>query len=220
MKNPIGKWLHVGKECSIVGVVKDFNFRSLRSEVEPLILSLYGFGHLYVRTNYKDIRKAIGIVEQVFHRQYPDYGFSTHFFDEEVDKLYQSEGRMGNIFVCFSALAILIACLGLFGLVSFVAESMTKEIGIRKVLGASVADVVSALTKSFVVWTMVANVIAWPIAYYAMNKWLQGFAYRIDESPWVFISAGGLTLLIVVITVGYQAIKAATANPVESLRYE
>lgn len=220
MKNPIGKRVGAGKEGKIIGVVKDFNFRSLRSEIEPLVLSMYGFQHLYVRVNSKDIRKTIAMVEQIYHRQYPDNIFSTHFFDEEVDKLYQSEGRMGDIFVCFSILAVLIACLGLFGLVSFVAENMTKEIGIRKVLGASVANVVSALTKDFVVWALLANIIAWPVAYFAMHKWLQSFAYSINESLWVFVSAGGLTLLIVLITVGYQAIKAATANPVEALRYE
>jgi ABC-type antimicrobial peptide transport system permease subunit len=221
MQNPIGKRLHAGgKEGKIVGVVKDFNFRSLRSEVEPLILSLYGYQHLYVRVKSGDIEKTIGMVEQIYHKQYPEHQFTVHFFDEEIDKLYQSEGRMGNIFEYFSALAIFIACLGLFGLVSFVSENMTKEIGIRKVLGASVANVVSTLTKDFIVWTLLANIIAWPIAYFAINKWLQGFAYRIEASLWVFVLAGGLTLLIVLLTVCYQAIKAAMTNPVESLRYE
>ncbi len=220
MQNPIGKRLNAGRKCKIIGVVKDFNFRSLRSEVEPLILSLYGFRHLYVRVKSDDVEKTIGMVEQIFHRQYPDHEFSTHFFDEEVDKLYQSEGRMGNIFGYFSILAIFIACLGLFGLVSFVAENMTKEIGIRKVLGASVANVMLTLTKDFVLWTVVANIIAWPIAYFVMNKWLHGFAYRIEIRWWVFASSGGSALVVVLLTVCYQAIKAATANPVESLRYE
>ena len=160
------------------------------------------------------------MVEQIFHRQYPEYEFTTHFFDEEIDKLYQSEVRMGSIFGYFSILAIFIACLGLFGLVSFVSENMTKEIGIRKVLGATVANVVATLTKDFIIWTMLANVIAWPIAYFTMNKWLQGFAYRINTSLLVFALAGGLTLMIVLITVCYQAIKAAMVNPVKSLRYE
>ncbi|HUI29628.1 MAG TPA: ABC transporter permease [Candidatus Acidoferrales bacterium] len=221
MQNPVGKRLHAGgKEGKIIGVVKNFNFRSLRSEVEPLMLSLYGFRHLYLRVKSNDIGETIGMVEQIYHKQYPEHQFTVHFFDEEIDKLYQSEGRMENIFGYFSILAIFIACLGLFGLVSFVSENKTKEMGIRKVLGASVANVVSTLTKDFVIWALLANTIAWPIAYFAMNKWLQGFAYRIDESLWAFILAGGLTLLIVLITVGYQAIKAATANPVESLRYE
>ena len=220
MKNPIGKRVGAGRQGRIIGVVKDFNFRSLRSEIEPLVLSLYGFQHLYVRVNSGDLRKTIGMVEEVFHRHYPDYIFTTHFFDEEVDRLYQSEGRMGSVFALFSVLAILIACLGLFGLVSFIAENKTKEIGIRKVLGASVAGVVSTLTMDFVVWTVLANLIAWPVAYFAMNQWLQGFAYRIDESPWDFVAAGGLTLSIVLFAVCYQAIKAALANPVEALRYE
>lgn len=221
LKNPIGKNFKAwGKDGKIIGVVKDFNFRSLRSEVEPLILSLYGFRHLYVRINSKDMEKTIGMVKQIYHKHYPEHEFEIHFFDEEIDNLYQSEGRMGSIFAYFSVLAIFIACLGLFGLVSFVSENKTKEIGIRKVLGASVANVVSILTKDFTVWTLLANIIAWPIAYFAMNRWLQDFAYRIEISWWVFVLAGGLALLIVLLTVCYQAIKAATANPVESLRYE
>jgi putative ABC transport system permease protein len=220
LQNPIGKRLNAGRKCKIIGVVKDFNFRSLHSEIEPLILSLYGFRHLYVRVNSKDIRKTIGMVEQIYHKHYPEHEFTMHFFDEEIDKQYQSEGRMGNIFVYFSILAIFIACLGLFGLVSFVSENKTKEIGIRKVLGASVRNVVSTLTKDFVVWTVLANIIAWPIAYFVMNKWLHDFAYRIEISWWVFVLSGGVTLLIVLLTVCYQAIKAAMANPVESLRYE
>jgi putative ABC transport system permease protein len=220
LQNPIGKRLNAGRKCKIIGVVKDFNFRSLHSEIEPLILSLYGFRHLYVRVNSKDIRKTIGMVEQIYHKHYPEHEFTMHFFDEEIDKQYQSEGRMGNIFGYFSILAIFIACLGLFGLVSFVSENKTKEIGIRKVLGASVRNVVSTLTKDFVVWTVLANIIAWPIAYFVMNKWLHDFAYRIEISWWVFVLSGGVTLLIVLLTVCYQAIKAAMANPVESLRYE
>jgi ABC-type antimicrobial peptide transport system permease subunit len=221
LQNPVGKYFKAGQKVGkIIRVVKDFNFRSLRSEVEPLILSLYGFRHLYVRINSNDVRRTIGMVEQIFHRQYPEYEFTTHFFDEEIDKLYQSEVRMGSIFGYFSILAIFIACLGLFGLVSFVSENMTKEIGIRKVLGATVANVVATLTKDFIIWTMLANVIAWPIAYFTMNKWLQGFAYRINTSLLVFALAGGLTLMIVLITVCYQAIKAAMVNPVKSLRYE
>ncbi len=220
MKNPIGKRLGAGKEGRIIGVVKDFNFRSLRSEIEPLLLSMYGFRHLYVRVKSGDIRKTIGIVENIYHKQYPDREFGTHFFDEEIDKLYQSERRTGSLFGYFSLLAIFIACLGLFGLVSYVSESMTKEIGIRKVLGASVANIVSILTKDFVVWTLTANIIAWPVAYYFMNKWLQDFAYRIDLSWWMFALSAGIILLISLATVSFQAIKAATANPVESLRYE
>lgn len=221
LQNPIGKHMKAGtKEGKIIGVVKDFNFRSLRSEIEPLILFLYGYQHLYVRVSSKDIRNTISLVEQVYHRQYPDRKFSTHFLDEEIDKLYQSEGRMGDLFGLFSILAICIACLGLYGVVSFVSENMTKEIGIRKVLGATAADLVSTLTKDFIMWTLLANIIAWPIAYYAMNKWLQSFAYRINISWWMFALSGGIALMIALTTVSFQVIKAARANPVESLRYE
>ncbi|MFZ0456760.1 MAG: FtsX-like permease family protein [Ignavibacteriaceae bacterium] len=127
---------------------------------------------------------------------------------------------MGDLFGLFSILAICIACLGLYGVVSFVSENMTKEIGIRKVLGATAADLVSTLTKDFIMWTLLANIIAWPIAYYAMNKWLQSFAYRINISWWMFALSGGIALMIALTTVSFQVIKAARANPVESLRYE
>jgi len=221
IKDPIGKKFNAwGKEGTIIGVVKDFNFRSLHSEVEPLILSLYGFRHLYVRMNSNDIGKTIETVKQIYHKHYPEHEFEVHFFDEEIDNLYQSERRMGSIFAYFSILAIFIACLGLFGLVSFVSENKTKEIGIRKVLGASFADVVSILTRDITMWALLANIVAWPVAYVAMNRWLQNFAYRMEIRWWVFLLAGGLTLLIALLTVCYEAVKAATANPVESLRYE
>jgi putative ABC transport system permease protein len=221
IKDPIGKKFNAwGKDGKIIGVVKDFNFRSLHSEVEPLILSLYGFRHLYVRMNSNDIGKTIETVKQIYHKHYPEHEFEVHFFDEEIDNLYQSERRMGSIFAYFSILAIFIACLGLFGLVSFVSENKTKEIGIRKVLGASFADVVSILTRDITMWALLANIVAWPVAYVAMNRWLQNFAYRMEIRWWVFLLAGGLTLLIALLTVCYEAVKAATANPVESLRYE
>ena len=138
----------------------------------------------------------------------------------EIDKLYQSERNMGRIFLYFALLAIIISCLGLFGLVSFIAESRTKEIGVRKVLGASTPGVVSMLIREFSVWVLLANIIAWPLAYYAMHQWLQDFAYRIDITWWVFVLSGITALTIALATVGFQAIKAAVANPVKSLRYE
>lgn len=150
----------------------------------------------------------------------PDYPFEYHFLDESYEQLYESERKTGTIFNFFSLVALFIACLGLYGLASFSAEQRTKEIGVRKVLGASVAEVVFLLSKEFTKWVLMANIIAWPVAYYFMNKWLEDFAYRIDITLWVFVLSGGIALLIALVTVSYQAIKAALANPVESLRYE
>jgi putative ABC transport system permease protein len=221
MKNPVGK--KIGKnenERVIIGVVKDFHFRSLRTEVEPLLLSMYGFRHLHVRINSADIGKTIELVKNTYIKYYPDQEAEIHFFDDEIDKLYQSEKNMGRIFLYFSLLAIFVSCLGLFGLISFIAENKTKEIGVRKVLGASTVNVVAMLIKEFSVWVLLANIIAWPVAYYAMRQWLQDFAYRIEIGWWVFVLSGGIALMIALLTVSYQAVKAAIANPVDALRYE
>jgi ABC-type antimicrobial peptide transport system permease subunit len=221
MKDPVGKKIGNNEnERRIIGVVKDFHFRSLRTEVEPLLLYLYGFRHLHIRVNSADLGRAIDLVKNIYMKYYPDHDFEVHFFDEEIDRLYQSERNMGRIFLYFALLAIIISCLGLFGLVSFIAESRTKEIGVRKVLGASTPGVVSMLIREFSVWVLLANIIAWPLAYYAMHQWLQDFAYRIDITWWVFVLSGITALTIALATVGFQAIKAAVANPVKSLRYE
>ena len=134
--------------------------------------------------------------------------------------MYQKETKLGQIFSYFTVIAIFIACLGLFGLASFITEERTKEIGIRKVLGGSVSDIVMLLSRGFTKWIVLANFIAWPVAYYFMNKWLQNFAYRVNLSVWIFILSGLAALAIALLTVSYQSIKAATANPVEALKYE
>ncbi len=150
----------------------------------------------------------------------PNYPFNYSFFDEVFDRAYHTEQRMVNIFSSFAILAILIACLGLFGLTAFAVEQRTKEIGIRKVVGASVPGIAILLSKQFTKWVLIANIMACPIAHYAMNKWLQNFAYRINIGWWTFLLAGAMALVIAILTVSYQAIRAATANPVEALRYE
>jgi len=146
--------------------------------------------------------------------------FSYSFMDEHFNEIYKAEQRVGTLALSFSVLAIIVACLGLFGLATFLAEQKTKEIGVRKVLGASVPSILLMLSKEFVKWIAIANLIAWPAAYYFMNKWLQDFAYRIEISWWLFIMAGFIALIIALLTISIQAIKAATANPVESLKYE
>ena len=150
----------------------------------------------------------------------PDQPFDYFFLDESFDRQYRAEEKLGLVFSNFTLLAILVASLGLFGLASFTAEQRTKEIGIRKALGATVSSIMILLIKEFTRWVFLANIIAWPIAYVAMNHWLQNFAYRIDIGLGRFILAGVLALAIALLTVGYQAIKAAKANPVEALRYE
>lgn len=144
----------------------------------------------------------------------------SSFFNDDFAKLYASEQRTGQILTIFSVLAIIIACLGLLGLAAYTAEQRTKEIGIRKVLGATVSELIFMLTKEFTKWVLIANLIAWSVAYFFMNGWLENFAYRINLNVWVFILSSVSALLIAVITVSYQAIRAALANPIESLRYE
>ena len=148
------------------------------------------------------------------------YPFSYSFFDEEFEKVYFTEQRMGRIFGAFAILAIFIACLGLFGLVAFAAVQRTKEIGIRKVMGASDSKIFLLLSKEFIRWVLLANLIAWPIAYFAMNKWLQNFSYRIHLGISAFLISGGTALLIAYFTVSYQSIKSARSNPIDSIRYE
>ena len=146
--------------------------------------------------------------------------FSYRFMDESFNERYESERNIALTALAASLFAVLVACLGLFGLSTFMAQQKTKEIGIRKTLGASIAAIFFLLSKEFLKWLAIANLIAWPIAYYLMSKWLQDFAYRVDMGWWLFLLSGGIALLIALLTVSYQAIKAATANPIESLRYE
>ena len=150
----------------------------------------------------------------------PAHPFEYSFMDETFDKLYRSEEKLSQIFSIFSLLAVFIASLGLFGLALFTVKQRTQEIGIRKILGASLGKIFVLLSKEFAILVLIANIAAWPIAYFLMSKWLQNFAYRIDMPVWVFISSAAIAFVIALLTISYQAIKAATANPVDSLRYE
>jgi len=208
----------------VVGVVKDFHFRSLRHEVDPLVMVIapvnYYVDNFAVRISGSHVQQTLAFLEQKWREFAPRRAFDYFFLDEDFDKLYRHDQRIGEMLGDFCLLAIFIACLGLFGLASFTAEQRRKEIGIRKVLGARLGTVVVLLTKNLVKLVLLANLLAWPVAWYAMNRWLQNFAYRIEISWWVFALAGGLALVIAMLTVGTQAIRAALANPVESLRYE
>ncbi len=206
---------------SIIGVMKNFHFASLHEPIEPLILfSDFRGRHVVIRIDAAHVQEGLAAIEEAWTQVNPDFAFEYTFVDDIFARLYESEQRFGRIFVSFAALAVVIACLGLFGLSSFTAERRTKEIGVRKVLGASIPNLFGMLSSEFVRLVIVANVLAWPVAYIAMNTWLGGFAYRVDLGWATFILAGVLAMGIALLTVSFQAVRAATANPVESLRTE
>ncbi len=214
----------MSKNSVVTGVVKNFNYKSLKDEIGGYIYYEANHGEplrtLLVRYNTHNLPQLMQQLQNVFKKDLPNTAFDYEFLDKHVQNLYVSEQHTANAATVFSLLAIFIACLGLFGLVSFTAEQRTKEIGIRKVLGASVSGVTILLVKDFLKLVILAFILASPVAWWAMNKWLQGFAYRINISWWVFAIAGLSALLIALITVSFQAIKAAIANPVKSLRTE
>ncbi|HVX26728.1 MAG TPA: FtsX-like permease family protein, partial [Parafilimonas sp.] len=225
--DPIGKNLYESEDNgatsahTIIGVVKNFNFESLHQVIGPLCFHLGGGGGFGVfKVNTANIQNLITQIENKWKAIAPGLPFSYRFLNDSFDEMYRSEQRAGKIALIFSVLAIFIACLGLFGLATFIAEQRTKEIGIRKVLGASVQSIVQMLSKDFLKLVAIAFVLAAPIAWWAMHSWLQDFAYRINIEWWFFAFAGIGALLIALITVSFQAIRAAISNPVKSLRTE
>ena len=227
LKNPLNKKVtYMGLSGKVIGVVDNFINRPLEEESNPLILTInpkfydYFLQYILIKINSNDFKGTLGYIEKVSKEFAPDYPVNFKFLDKTVDNLYQSIKHTWYLFEAFAFLAILISCLGLFGLASYMIEVRTKEIGIRKTLGASVQGVVMLLSREFVKWVILANLIALPAAYYFMSKWLQDFAYKIELTWWIFALAGGIALIIALATVSFQAIKAATANPVKSLRYE
>ena len=219
---PEGNILNVEIQGDVVGVVKDFHYQSLHHEIEPLVLMMGGswIEYLSIRIRSDDIAATLDFLKTQWREVVSDRPFDYFFLDDDYDKLYRAEEQIGTLFGLFSILAIFVASLGLFGLASFTAQRRIKEIGIRKVLGASVSNLVLMLSKEFAILVGIANLIAWPIAYYAMNRWLQDFAYRIDLEIWAFVLSGFLALFIALTTVSYQAWKVARTNPVDALRYE
>jgi putative ABC transport system permease protein len=208
-------------ELHIIGVIKNFNFSSLRDVITPLGLILrHEPGNISVRINNSGIPAVIGQIKNKWQTMASGQPFDYSFMDEQFNNLYTSEQKTGEIFITFALLAIVIACLGLFGLVTYAAEQRTKEIGIRKVLGANVANIVAMISKDFLKLVFIAFLFAFPLAWWAMNKWLQDFAYRVNMGWWIFFIAGAVAIIIALLTVCFQAIKAAIANPVKSLRTE
>lgn len=221
----IGKKVNLTEDSlgnTVVGVVKDFNFQSLHSAVDPAIFTIVRdqVPLLALRLNPGQVQQTLQALQQKWQQFDAHHPFEYTFVEDRLNRQYQAEMRLGKIFGIFSGLAILIACLGLFGLASFTAEQRTKEIGIRRVLGASVSGIVALLSGDFLRLVLLANVIAWPLAWYGMHRWLQDFAYRIQLSWWIFILAAVLALFIALVTVSFQAVKAALTNPVTALRNE
>jgi putative ABC transport system permease protein len=204
----------------VIGVIKNFNFKSLHEAISPLYMTLYPEGGLIFKTKTTEVAGLIATMKKEWDSYNTGEPFSYNFMDDLFNNTYATEQKTGTILNLFSILTIFVACLGLFGLVTYTAEQRTKEIGIRKVLGASVTQVTQMLSKEFLKLVIIASLIAFPAAWWAMNKWLQSFAYRIDISWWVFAVAGISALVIALITVSFQAIKAALSNPVKSLRTE
>jgi len=221
--DPIGMKISIwGEEGKIIGMIKDFHLTSMHLNIEPVAfrLSPDRSRRFSIKISSENIPKTIAFIEDTWKKFSPEYPFEYSFLDEQVDRMYRTEQRLGRSFFHFTIIAIFIAYLGLFGLVSFSAERRTKEIGIRKVLGAQISNITWLLSKEFLFLVFIANIIAWPIAYYFMNKWLQNFAYRTNIGLGIFLTSGMIALVIAFLTVSYQSIKAATANPVDSLRYE
>jgi putative ABC transport system permease protein len=198
------------------------NIIGMSSEVKHLVIHLAENQAPYVSLKIlnENIPKTIGFLEEKWKKFSPNYPFEYFFLDDDFEKMYRSEVRLGKIFMSFTVLAVLIACLGLFGLASFTSEQRTKEIGVRKILGASVSQIVVLLSKEFSKWVLIARLIAWPVANYAVNEWLQSFAYRMSIGIWVFLLATVLAFFVAMITVSFKAIRAASINPVDVLRYE
>jgi len=226
-KDPIGKELTMwGDKGSIVGVMKDYHHNSLHVPIEPLILRLFKkswnsyWGNVLVRTEKGKTKQAIASMEKTYRQFNPGFPFRYFFTDAEMLKNYKAEHTVSKLSKYFAFLAIFISCLGLFGLVTFTAQQRVKEIGIRKVLGASVSGIVRMLSKDFIKLVLLAAVIAFPVAWWAMNRWLGDFAYRVHIGWWVFVASGIAAMLIALLTVSFQAIKSAIASPVKSLRTE
>ncbi|MFC2163549.1 ABC transporter permease, partial [Acidobacteriota bacterium] len=213
-----------GTEYTIIGVVEDFHFESLHKRLNPLIIHPYspgGYGrYLSVQVNAENIQETLASMKKTWQKYSGGQAFEYEFFDDHFAEIYSSEQKTGKVFFSFSLLAILIASLGLFGLTAFITQQKTKEIGIRKVLGASISGIIFLFMKQFTRWVLVANIIAWPLAYIAMNKWLQNFAYRTSIGVGIFVLSAFLALCIALLTVSFQSIRAAISNPLDSLRYE
>jgi putative ABC transport system permease protein len=228
IQDPVGKRFSSGKrEGTIIGVLKNAHFRSLHVEIEPHVFFFLSnpagatqYGVVLIKVNGSKTEEALATVKGAWESFNPISPFEYHFLDQKYDSLYRKEKKIGTILNTFTLFAIVISCLGLLGLASFLTEQRTSEIGIRKVLGASESGIIFLLSKQFTKWVLIANLFAWPAAYFIMSEWLKSFAYRVNIGIWVFVLSGMMAVGIALATVGFQALKAARANPIDSLRYE
>jgi predicted permease len=224
-ENPVGKLFSIWQnEGQIIGVVKNFHSRPLHNEIEPLVLTLaqnnWGPNYVFLRIRPENISQTLDDLAKTWKKFAPNYPFDFLFLDDAFEQQYRTDQRTGTIFQYFAILAIFISCLGIFGLAAFTAEQRTKEIGIRKVLGATISGIVSLISREFVMLLTLANLIAWPIAYFLMKRMLNNYAYRTSITVWIFLIAGALAYSIALLTVSYQAFKAARTDPARALRYE
>lgn len=224
IKDPIGKRFNFhGRDGIITGVVKNFHFQNMRTAIEPCILSYKNFWNwwrFYIKVSGSETTQAIAGIEKIWKQYNPDYAFEYNFLDESFDAMYKNDTRIASLFNCFAAIAIIISCLGLFGLVTYTAETKVKEIGIRKTLGAGISNIILLLSKDFMILVGLSLLVAFPIAWYMMNKWLTNYQYRTTVEWWVFAIAGISAMAIAFLTVGGKAMRAAQSNPVKSLRSE
>ncbi|HEY4936347.1 MAG TPA: FtsX-like permease family protein, partial [Puia sp.] len=225
-QDAVGKDFKYGNQQGhIIGVISDFNFESMHQQIVPLVLTMNPpsqayYNNITIKVSGNNIPGTLAFLEKTWKTILPEIPYQFSFLDENFDKLYQLEQKQGTLYIFFACIAIFIACLGLFGLSSFAITQRIKEIGVRKVLGANVGRIVTLLSKDFLKLVIIAALLAFPLAWFAMNNWLKDFAYRISIQWWVFILAGILASFIAVLTVSVHAFKAANANPVNSLRSE
>ncbi len=206
---------------TVIGVVKNFHFESMRNSIKSLSLTLGGTPEkMIIKLSTENLPETLRDIENIWNKHARDHTFTYYFMDDSFNNTYQAELRLGTIFLTFTILAIIIACLGLFGLSTFSAEKRSKEIGIRKVLGASVEQITFQLSREFLKLVFIAIVIALPISWFAMIQWLEGYSFRIEIRPWMLITASLMAVAICILTVSYQSIRAASANPVKKLRSE
>jgi putative ABC transport system permease protein len=221
--DPIGKTIARNGDHQVIGVVKDFHFASLHQEIGPLIFHMrpyMGFDHLLVRYRTDNVSVLVSDIEDAWHRMDANEPFEYQFLDEVYESMYRGEKRMSTMLLYIAVLAIIIACMGLFGLALYNTEQRTKEIGVRKVYGSTVARVVILLTGKFTIWVIIANVLAWPVAFILMKKYMQMYAYKIDFPVWIFFLTAMIAYLIALFTISFQSIKAGSTNPADALRYE
>ena len=205
-------------------MVKDFHSASMKMEISPVVIALEPrfFGYISARIHPDNVSNTLSYLENTLKEIYPEreFDFRYYFIDDDFRSKYPEEEKVREIYLSFGFLAVFVACLGLFGLASFTVEQRTKEIGVRKVLGASIREIVLLLSKEFTKWVLTANLIAWPLAYYIMDRWLENFAYRISIKGDLFVYSGIMAAVIALFTVSFHSVKAARANPADSLKYE